>query len=138
MSITQLEPTLKGVLIHQVLESELAANWRNDVPVLATPVLLWLAELACMRAVDNLLEPGQMTLGYAHDMRHLAPTPHGWTITIEAELELVEDNKLLTFRLEGRDGEEVILSGTHTRAIVDREKFLSRFEAKRARSVKAP
>lgn len=134
MSKMQLEPRLKGILIHKVTAEELATNWRNDVPVLATPILLWLAELAAMRAIEGTLEPGQMTLGFAHDVRHMAPTPVGWMIELEAELEQI-DGKLLTFRIEGRDSEDVILSGRHTRAIVDRNRFLSRFETKRARHV---
>ncbi|MBD8891313.1 hypothetical protein IG616_07130 [Labrenzia suaedae] len=126
----------KGVVIHQVQEGDLATNWRNDVPVLATPVLLWLAELACMRAIGESLEPGKMTLGYAHDMRHMSPTPVGWKISIEAELVKNEGGKLLTFEVEARDGEDVILSGSHTRAIVDRTRFLDRFESKRNRHEK--
>ncbi len=132
MSTMPLETHCKGVLVHEVQEADLATNWRNDVPVLATPVLLWLGELAAMRAIDGTLEPGMMTLGYGHDMRHLAPTPKGWRVTLEAELVSIKD-KILTFRIEGRDGEGIIASGTHTRAIVGKARFLDRFEAKRLR-----
>ncbi|GGE97270.1 hypothetical protein H1W37_08705 [Stappia taiwanensis] len=92
-------------------------------------MLLWLAELACMRAIEGTLEEGRMTLGFAHDVQHLAPTPLGWTIRLEAALEKI-DGKLLTFLIEGNDGSERILAGRHTRAIVDRDRFLSRFEEK--------
>ncbi|MCY1706292.1 MULTISPECIES: thioesterase family protein [Pannonibacter] len=132
MSFVPLKSRNKGVLVHQVQDSDLATNWRNDVPVLATPVLLWLGELAAMRAIEGTLQAGQMTLGYGHDMRHLAPTPKGWNVTLEAELIRIED-KILTFSIEARDGEGVIASGTHTRAIVDKGRFLARFEAKRDR-----
>lgn len=133
MTTIPLKLKSKGVVIHQVQEGELATNWQNDVPVLATPVLLWLAELACMRAIENSLESGKMTLGYAHDIRHMSPTPVGWTISIEAELVKNENDKLLTFKVQAQDTEDVILSGSHTRAIVDRARFLDRLESKRGR-----
>lgn len=130
MAIEPLKLHLKGVLVHQVRESDLATSWRNDLPVLATPVLLWLAELACMRAIEDRLEPGQMTLGYSHDINHLAQTPAGWTVTLEAELEQIQ-GRYLTYRLDGRDGQDVILSGRHIRAIVDRSHFIAKLDVKR-------
>lgn len=129
MPAITLKPGLKACIIHQVGEGDLATNWRNDVPVLATPVLLWYAELACMQAISGTLPASQMTLGYSHDMQHLAPTPLAWTIQIEAHLQHI-DNKLLTFRIQASDGAEIILSGTHVRAIVDRERFLSKVQIK--------
>lgn len=129
MPAITLKPGLKACIIHQVEECDLATNWRNDVPVLATPVLLWYAELACMQAISGTLPASQVTLGYGHDMQHLAPTPLAWTIQIEARLQNI-DNKLLSFRIQASDGAEIILSGTHVRAIVDRERFLSKIQHK--------
>lgn len=124
-----LKNGLKGLLTHKVGPADLATHWQNDIPVFATPILLWLAELACMRAIDNCLEPGQITLGYAHDVRHLAATPAGWTVVIEAELTGIE-SRLLTFEVRASDGRDAILSGRHTRAIVSRERFLAKLDSK--------
>ncbi len=129
MSGIELKPGLKACIIHQVEESDLATSWRNDVPVLATPVLLWYAELACMQAISGTLAPSQMTLGFGHEMRHLAPTPNGWTIQIEARLREI-DTKILSFDVRASDGAEIILSGVHTRAIIERERFLQRVKSK--------
>ncbi|PYE85129.1 thioesterase family protein [Phyllobacterium leguminum] len=125
----ELKPNLRGSLTHQVKATDLATNWRNDVPVLATPILLWLTELACMRAIEGTLSDGQMTVGLSHDTSHLAPTPSGWNIHIGARLEAIENRKLI-FSVEGQDGQETILRGKHVRAIVDRERFLAGVEAK--------
>ena len=124
----QLELGSKGFLAHRVSEADLATNWRCDVPVLATPVLLWLAELACMRAIVGCLDDGRMTLGYGHMVRHLAPTPRGWTVQVEAELVEI-DGKILTFEVRASDGVEVVMEGRHDRAIVDRARFVARVDA---------
>ncbi|GGX65299.1 thioesterase [Tateyamaria omphalii] len=125
----QLETGLKGILTHRVVDSDLATNWRNDVPVLATPVLLWLSELACMDAIDGCTSDDEMTVGFKHEMSHLAPTPKDWLVQISAELVEV-DGKLLTFDVVANDGEECILRGRHTRAIIAKRPFVDRVEAK--------
>lgn len=117
---------------HVVQPSDTAAEWGNELPVLATPVLLWLAEITAMRALETALEDGEMTVGYQHtDAQHLAATPAGWTVTLHATL-VAADGKLLTFEIEARDAHDVVYRGTHVRAVVDRDRFLARFEKKAA------
>lgn len=124
-----LSTDLQGILTHRVEPKDLATSWQNDVPVLATPVLLWLAELACMRAIDNTFSDQEMSLGYGHEFVHLAPTPENWTVHITARLVEIE-GKILTFDVEARDDQDLILSGRHIRAIVNREEFVAKVEAK--------
>ena len=133
----KLELGLKGVLSHDVVDADLATNWRNDVPVLATPILLWLAELACMRAIENCLDAELMSLGLGHDSRHLAPTPKGWKVTVEAELVAISE-KTLTFDVLATDPQGEIFSGHHTRAIVNRERFIARVVQKSSSAPKTP
>ncbi|MHB1199482.1 MAG: thioesterase, FlK family [Polaromonas sp.] len=133
----KLKLGLKGVLSHDVTDADLATNWRNDVPVLATPILLWLAELACMRAIENCLDAKLMSLGLGHDSRHLAPTPKGWTVTVEAELVAISE-KTLTFDVRATDQQGEIFSGHHTRAIVNRERFIARVVQKSRSAPKTP
>lgn len=125
----QLKVGLKGIITHRVVQDDLATNWRNDVPVLATPVLFWLAELACMNAIDDCTAEGEMTVGYRHEMKHLAPTPKGWLVQITAELVRIE-GKMLTFKITANDGEEKILGGFHTRAVIRRQPFIERVSRK--------
>lgn len=125
----QLKTGVKGLLSHNVTGMDLATNWQNDIPVLATPILLWLAELASMRAIDNCLEPGDMTLGRGHSVEHLAPTPEGWNVMVEAELSAI-DGRILTFEVQASDGKDVVLVGKHTRAIVNRQRFTNRLASK--------
>ncbi|WP_052424048.1 thioesterase family protein [Nonomuraea candida] len=110
---------------HEVTAQDSAQRWGNDVPVLATPVLLWLGEITAMRAVERYLEEDEMTVGVSHDSRHLAPTPVGRTVVLQAALRERRGGTLV-FDVHGHDGVEEVLRGTHTRAVVDRGRFLAR------------
>lgn len=125
----ELKLGTKGLLSHRVAERDLATRWANDVPVLATPILLWLAELASIRAIGDCIDPSFMTVGFSHDVRHLAPTPLGWIVQIEAEVILIED-KIISFSIIGSDGVDVIFSGVHKRGLVDKSRFLARVQSK--------
>lgn len=127
-----LKTGMKAKTRHITKEDYLATSWKNDVPVLATPILVWLAELACMEATDGALAPGEMTVGYGHDLKHQAATPAGWEFEISAVLTQVNDN-LLTFEVSARDEMEEIFKGTHIRAIVNKEKFIAKLQRKTAR-----
>ncbi|WP_300730178.1 hypothetical protein [Pseudomonas sp.] len=121
-----------GLIVHTVKPADLATYWKNDIPVLATPILLWLAELASMKAVEGLFNASKMTVGIAHNSQHLAPTPVGFTVKIRATVKSATAKRIL-FDVEATDGLEIILSGTHTRAIVDREIFAQHTCSKEAR-----
>lgn len=72
-----------------------------------------------------------MTLGYGHEAEHLAPTPKGWSVQIEAELRAVE-GKILTFDVSAHDGQDEVFRGRHTRAVVDRARFVANLTRKAA------
>ncbi len=114
---------------HIVCAKDLATAWKNDVPVLATPTLLWLAELAAMKAIEGTVPDGAMTVGVSHTMKHLAPTPIGFKVMIEAKVTGIT-RQLVTFDITAHDGNELVLVGTHERAVIDRDRFLARVEKK--------
>jgi fluoroacetyl-CoA thioesterase len=105
------------------------------VTVFATPEMVRLMEKAAVRAVADHLAPGQQTVGVLVNVRHLAATPLGATVTARAELIAVEGRRL-TFRVSAQDGIDVIGDGLHERALIDMERFLARAEAKRAALMK--
>ena len=109
---------------HTVAASDSAAHWGNDVPVLATPVLMWLSEITAMQAIESCLEEDEMTVGLAHDSRHLAPTPVGMRVRLTATLVEQRGHKLV-FEVQGHDDDDLVLTGRHTRAVVRRSAFLS-------------
>lgn len=101
----------------------------GNVAVLATPEVVRLMEKAAVAAVDHLLPDGYRTVGVEVDVHHLAATPVGMTVRVQAELIAVEGRKL-TFRVEAFDEVEKIGEGEHRRVIIDLERFKERVEAK--------
>ena len=97
----------------------------GDVPVLATPRVIALAEQAAVEALAGSLAPGTTSVGYEVQLAHLAPTPVGGKVTAEATLETV-DGKRLTFRVAVSDARGLVAAGRVTRVIVARDRFIER------------
>jgi predicted thioesterase len=79
--------------------------------------MIGLMEWTSHRSVERLLPAGHTTVGYEVHVRHLAPTAPGRTIVVTSRLTEVKGNKL-HFDVECRDGETLLGSGIHKRAIV--------------------
>lgn len=96
----------------------------GDVRVLGTPVVIaWLEEATC--AALNLAE-GQTSVGTRVDIQHVAASPVGSTITATAE-PVEPQGRSVEYKVEAHDERGVLVAhGTVQRAIVDRERFMSR------------
>lgn len=125
-----LVPGLRGSVRVTVADSDTAAAMGSgDVPVLATPRLLALAEAAAVAAVTPHIARGFTSVGTAASLEHRQASPPGAPILVEAELTEVEGTRLaFNFIARAADtGEDVVLgAGTHQRAVVDRAQFLAR------------
>ena len=97
----------------------------GDMEVFATPAMVALMENAAMNAVAPHLEAGQTTVGTENSTTHIKASALGATITATATLTAIEGRKL-TFAVTAHDGDNIIGEGTHTRFIVDRERFLAK------------
>ena len=129
----QIAPSLVGQIEMVVREENTARHLGSgNVAVLATPEMVRLMEKAAVAAIDHLLPDGYRTVGVEVDIRHLAATPVGIRVRVQAELTAVEGRKL-TFRVQAFDEVEKIGEGEHGRAIIDLEKFKERVEAKMGR-----
>lgn len=100
--------------------------------VLATPMLLGMAECACAEHLATLIGPGQLSLGTGAAITHIAATPVGFTVTLTTELVAVE-GRSVTFDFTAHDGLDEAGRGRHTRMLVGRERFAQRLAEKRAR-----
>ena len=121
-----LTPGMAASVTRCVDESDTAIAHRSgDVPVLATPRLVALAEEATIEAVANALPPGKTTVGYGVQLTHLAPSPIGAQVTADVVLESVEGRRLV-FRVSVTDGRGLVAAGYITRVVVERERFLDR------------
>lgn len=100
----------------------------GDVPVLATPRLIAWMEAATVHAAVTLPE-GSTTVGTRVDIEHLAASPVGARVMVEATL-VSQDDRLLRFEVnalhDAGAGPVLIGHGFVTRVAVDRQRFLGR------------
>jgi len=99
------------------------------VRVLATPVMINLMEAAALDAIERLLPPGHQSLGTHLDVGHYAATPVGMTLRATAVVTKVE-GRTVEFRVEAFDDTERVGDGTHTRVVVNVERFDQRVQRK--------
>ena len=66
------------------------------------------------------------------NVSHLAATPPGFTVTVDAELVAVDGRKL-EFKVSAHDGADLIGEGTHQRAVAMWDKFNARVAEKAAK-----
>jgi predicted thioesterase len=115
----------------------------GDVPVLATPRLLALAEAAAVAAIAPHLPSGMTSVGTSASLEHRRASPVGAEVIVEAELTEVEGRRLM-FSFIAResarhpggagagDGEDLVVgAGTVERVVVDRAAFLARVASHR-------
>ena len=97
----------------------------GDLAVLATPAMCALMENAAMMAVATHLKEGQTTVGTALNIEHLRAIKVGKIITATAVLTEINGREL-KFNIAARDEVGMIGEGTHSRFIVNREKFMGK------------
>jgi predicted thioesterase len=120
----------------------------GDVPVLATPRLLALAEAATVAAIAPHLPPGMTSVGTSASLEHRRASPVGAEVVVEAELTAVDGRRLMFGFIAregpgaggagaggagaggggaGGGGEDLVVgAGTVERVLVDRAVFLAR------------
>ncbi len=102
----------------------------GDVPVLATPQVLALAEAACVEAIKDDLPEGDTSVGSHAEIDHERATPIGASVTAEAVL-IGHHGRRLEFNVLVKQDDEVVARVRHTRILVNRERFLGKLaEAK--------
>jgi len=94
--------------------------------IFSTPAMIGLMEYTCVLSVAPYLDENEQTVGIHVDVRHMAPTKIGQSVTVTAELLEVKDNKL-RFALSAVNDQGVkIGEGTHRRALIDTKSFAGR------------
>jgi fluoroacetyl-CoA thioesterase len=116
-----------------VTEADTAeAMGSGDVPVLATPRLLALAEAAASAAVVPHLAEGFTTVGTSASVEHRRASPLGAEVVVEAELTEVDGRRLIfgfIARAADTDEDVVVGAGTVERVVLDRARFIARVQA---------
>lgn len=103
----------------------------GGIEVLSTPYMIAMMEGAAVGCSAELLPEGKTSVGVEISVKHLAATPVGMKMTAHAEL-TGQEGRIMTFRIWAEDECGLIGEGTHTRAMVDEERFLQKIYAKGA------
>jgi fluoroacetyl-CoA thioesterase len=91
--------------------------------VFSTPAMISLMEMTCVRLVTPYLDENEQTVGIHVDVRHMAATKIGQSVTVTAEILEVKDNKIRFAVSAVNDQLVKIGEGTHRRALIDTKKF---------------
>jgi predicted thioesterase len=126
----ELTPGSKHTQSVTVTEDMTPPHLRGDaIRVLATPDMVRLVEQTAIQGVQPHLKAGQTTVGTVINIKHLAATPEGMTVTITVEVTEV-DRRRLGFKFEVHDEIDKVGEGTHERFIIDREARAPRLQQK--------
>lgn len=101
----------------------------GDERVLGTPWMISFMERVSNRLVAEHLPDGFMSVGIHVDIKHLAATPINVQIKVRAEVLEVVKNRV-NLSVEAWDDHDKIGTGTHWRAVVEKERFMSRVLSK--------
>jgi fluoroacetyl-CoA thioesterase len=111
-----ITPGIEG-RIERVVEGPLLTKHVGGRGIFSTPAMVGLMEGASHQAVRDLIPEGQTTVGYEIHVRHMVPAAPGSTVVVTARLTDVKGNKLY-FDVSCHQGDKLLGSGTHKRAIV--------------------
>ncbi len=126
METSGLTPGLTGTAEAVVDDARTArALGSGSEAVFATPAMIALMEEAAVAATAKHLPDGSITLGTRIAVDHLAATEPGARVAATAELTDVS-GRTLTFAVTAQEGGKLIGQGTHTRAVIERRRFLDK------------
>ncbi|HSF59002.1 MAG TPA: thioesterase family protein [Candidatus Binatia bacterium] len=91
--------------------------------VFSTPAMIGLMEYTCVLLVAPYLDENEQTVGIHVDVRHMAPTKIGQSVTVTAELLEINNNKLRFVVSAVNDQGIKIGEGTHRRALINTTQF---------------
>jgi fluoroacetyl-CoA thioesterase len=136
---TTLKPAVSHRLVYTVPENKTVPYTYPESPIIAsmpkvfaTGFMIVLMEWACTELLAPHLDPGEGSVGVHVDVSHLAATPPGMTVTVDAECVAVVGPRV-TFHVKAHDGVDLIGEGRHERFVVAWDKFNARLAAKAAK-----
>ena len=91
--------------------------------IFSTPAMIGLMEGTCVRLVEPYLDENEQTVGTHVDVRHMAPTKIGQSVTVTVEVLELKDNKI-RFAVSATNDQGVkIGEGTHRRSVINTKRF---------------
>ena len=112
-----------------VQENNTAKNMGSgDLDVLATPSLVEFMENAAKEYLNTFLPEELGSVGSNININHIAPTLVGKEITVQGKITEIIKEKIIIFSLEAYEQDKKIGDASHTRVIINNEKFLSKLQ----------
>jgi len=105
----------------------------KECMVYATPRMVSDVEYTCRDFLLAHLDPGEDSVGAHVSIDHLAATPLGLQVTIEAKVTEIDRRKVV-FSFSVKDPIEEVGRGKHVRFVVETAKTRERLAAKRAKA----
>ncbi|HZF37108.1 MAG TPA: thioesterase family protein [Candidatus Angelobacter sp.] len=112
-----------SLTIEATEEDSAAAVGNVEVDVVATTALILFLEAAAAELIDDCCEPGEISVGSAVNVRHLAAAPIGARIQATAKVTAVQGRRI-DFAVEAHHGRKTLMTGTHQRVVVNQERFM--------------
>ena len=132
-----MKPTLEtGLSTSRVVtvdEARCIGFMGKEGMVYATPRMVSDVEYTCRDFLLQHLDAGEDSVGAHVSIDHLAATPLGLEVTIDAKIVEV-DRRRVTFEFSVRDPIEECGRGRHVRFVVETAKSRERLAAKRAKA----
>jgi predicted thioesterase len=89
----------------------------------STPSMISLIEGTCVRLISQYVDPGEQSVGFRVDVKHLAPTTIGKQVTARVSLREVNGRRcIFDVEVHNEDGVK-IGEGMHERAVISIDRF---------------
>ena len=117
-----------------VTEKNTAASLGSGaLDVFGTPFLAAMMENAAFTLMQRSLPEGKSIVGVSLEIAHVSPSPIGMRIRAVAEVASISENgKFAEFKVTAYDDAGLIGEGTHRRAVITVDRFMSKCLAKLA------
>lgn len=102
-----------------------SALGNTGVDVISSPATIGYLEMACHEVIDPHFEGDEASVGVGFNFRHLAAAYLDAPLHISSEL-IRQNDKLFIFKVEARQGDKVIMTGQHERAVINLDRFLKK------------
>ncbi|MCL2224645.1 MAG: thioesterase family protein [Defluviitaleaceae bacterium] len=97
----------------------------GSLEVFSTPMMIALMEQAACECLASGLEDGQTSVGVQISAEHKEASPMGAQVSATAKIENIDGRKI-SFSVSATCADKEIGCGTHTRVIINAEKFMAR------------
>ncbi len=122
---SRITPGIKGKQEMTVSHEDTATRYGSGlVEVFATPAMVAFMECTALKSIAEFLPGNATSVDAEVNIKHLRASAVGRHLRCESQV-LESSGRKIVFEVLVFDDELLVGHGTHTRFIVDREKFLS-------------